>query len=73
MVPFDVDTSAPAIGWLLLEFVTVPVRSPCGPAVQFGNLNDPIRVCQSATVVCVRYSVVNQKVQASVGSTCIAA
>ena len=49
--PFEMVTSAPAIGWLLLEFVTVPVRSPCGPAVQFGNLNDPIRVFQSATLV----------------------
>ena len=44
--PEDTSTLAPAIGLLLLASVTVPDRVPLGPAVQFGNLKFPIRVCQ---------------------------
>ncbi len=65
-------TVAPLMGLLLLASVTVPLTVPCGPAVHDGNLNDPMRVCQSALLVVTRYSLVNQNVQPSVGSTCIA-
>ena len=44
----------------------------CGPAAHPGNLNEPMRVTQGAPPVLARYSVVNQKVQSSAGSTCIA-
>ncbi len=40
---------------------------------QPGNLNDPIRVFQGAVPVMGIYSVVNQKVQSSFGSTAIIA
>ena len=46
----------------------MPWMVPRGPVVQDGYLNAPTRVCQSATEVCVRYSLVYQNVQSSVGS-----
>src|SRR3954470_4585066 len=41
----------------------------CGP--QLGNLNEPMRVFQLKDPFAGRYSVVNQKVQSSLGSTAI--
>ena len=40
---------------------------------QEGNLNEPMRVCQGAPPVVGMYSLVNQKVQSSTGSTAIIA
>src|SRR4051794_10384409 len=40
-----------------------------GPATQEGNLNELMRVCQGAPPDVGRYSVVNQNVQSSEGST----
>jgi len=50
------------------EVVTVPWIVPRGPVVQLGYLKAPTRVCQSATDVWVRYSLVYQNVQSSPGS-----
>ena len=43
------------------------------PPPHDGNLNEPIRVCHGAPPVVGMYSVVNQKVQSSTGSTAIIA
>lgn len=49
--------------------VAVRVGVDVAPAVQPGNLNEPMRVCQGAPPVVGMYSVVNQNVQSSTGST----
>ena len=56
-------------GVLVRVGVTVGVGEPPHP----GNLNEPMRVFQGAVPVLGIYSVVNQKVQSSTGSTEIAA
>ena len=42
-----------------------------GAATQFGNVNEPMRVCQLKVPFAGSYSLVNQKVQSSTGSTAI--
>jgi hypothetical protein len=37
----------PAIGLVVVASTTVPVSVPDGPAVQVGNLNEPMRMSQS--------------------------
>ena len=63
-MPVTVTAVAPADGpWAGAMNVTV------GAGEQPANLNVPIRVCQLNEPFVVRYSVVYQKVQSSVGST----
>ena len=48
---------------------TIPVTVGGGRLVQFANLKVPTRVCQLKVPLAVRYSVVYQNVQSSVGSS----
>src|SRR3989442_224688 len=65
-VPLIAIAVPPAVG---PELGLTPVTVGAGVAGQFANLNVPIRVCQFQVPFAVRYSVVYQKVQSSVGST----
>src|SRR2546423_758510 len=58
--------------WVTAAEAGVAESGKSGTPPQLGNLNEPMRVLQLNVPLFLRYSVVNQNVQSSTGSTVIA-